>query len=78
MGTPIHEIMHTLGSFHEHQQEGRDRFVEVFPANSDLEEYTWTVNFDEVYDSASFGLPYDYNSVMHYGGTVGKFHKLNV
>lgn len=63
----MHELMHTLGFHHEHARADRDQFVTV----------NWTNilpgherNFDklpkELSDLIQLGLPYDYESVMHY------------
>ena len=66
-GTVMHELMHTLGFHHEHARADRDRFVFI----------NWTNivpgherNFDKLPSELSelirLGLPYDYDSVMHY------------
>ncbi|KAG8580054.1 hypothetical protein GDO81_007108 [Engystomops pustulosus] len=57
-----HELMHSLGFFHEHTREDRDNYIEVnweniAPANKAI------FNFD---DGNHQDLPYDYNSIMHY------------
>lgn len=63
----MHELMHTLGFHHEHARADRDKFVAI----------NWTNiipgherNFDKLPDELShliqLGLPYDYESVMHY------------
>ena len=60
-----HELGHALGFWHEQMRPDRDSYIKV--------NYQ---NFDRIYDMAfekygrdkveSFGLPYDYTSIMHY------------
>jgi len=67
-GTVIHEMAHSLGFFHEQSRPDRDQHVTIVYANiksgksNNFEEYR-TNRVD------SLGTPYDYDSVMHYGGT---------
>lgn len=62
----LHELGHVLGLVHEHQRVDRDEFVEVLWGNvSDPE--PGNVNWVRLDDSDTQGLPYDPNSVMHYG-----------
>lgn len=65
-GVIEHEVMHTLGFWHEQSRSDRDEYV--------------MVNFENIKDGAesqfakrndmfgSFGFPYDHASVVHYGG----------
>ncbi|KAF2350493.1 Peptidase M12A [Trinorchestia longiramus] len=63
VGTPIHEIGHAMGFFHEQSRNDRDDFVLVALENvrSGMENnfMSQTTN--------NFQVPYDYYSVMHYG-----------
>mmetsp|Transcript_21806 Transcript_21806/g.26705 ORF Transcript_21806/g.26705 Transcript_21806/m.26705 type:complete len:572 (-) Transcript_21806:425-2140(-) len=66
-GIIVHEVMHTLGFFHEHTRVDRDLFV--------------TINFDNILPGSirqfniiqaadTLDSPYDYGSVMHYKATA--------
>ncbi|CAD5216825.1 unnamed protein product [Bursaphelenchus okinawaensis] len=65
-GTIVHELMHTVGFFHEQSRYDRDQFIEiVWPnvingADDQFEKYGTNV-IDQ------FNEPYDYSSIMHYG-----------
>jgi len=58
-----HEMMHTLGFYHEHSRSDRDQYIKVnWEHISDGNEaqfltYRWTTGFGE---------HYDYDSIMHY------------
>ena len=65
-GIILHEIMHTLGYFHEHQRSDRDSYVNIYFDNIiDDAKYgfkKYTVNGYEGYDIGNF----DYESVLLY------------
>lgn len=67
VGTIVHELLHTLGFYHEHTRSDRDQYVQVM-WNNILPGHE--INFFKLDDDASqlmeLGLPYDYNSVLHY------------
>ncbi|XP_011161457.1 high choriolytic enzyme 1 [Solenopsis invicta] len=65
IGHAMHEMMHTLGIYHEHSRPDRDKYVQVHYLNI-IPEYRH--NFNKYNDSfvTTFDYPYDYNSVMHY------------
>ncbi|XP_055330775.1 zinc metalloproteinase nas-14-like [Paramacrobiotus metropolitanus] len=65
-GDVLHELMHTLGFFHEHARKDRDDFVTVnFDNIRNLADVR--INFERKYiDTTVLGLPYDYLSIMHY------------
>uniref|UniRef100_A0A336KAV7 Metalloendopeptidase n=1 Tax=Culicoides sonorensis TaxID=179676 RepID=A0A336KAV7_CULSO len=68
-GTALHEIAHALGIFHEQNRADRDNHVRVRFENiqNGLE-----ANFDKARPGTTntYGVPYDYGSVMHYSGNA--------
>ncbi|XP_055335903.1 astacin-like metalloprotease toxin 1 [Paramacrobiotus metropolitanus] len=66
LGHVLHELMHTLGFFHEHARKDRDDFVTVnFDNVKNFAEVR--INFERKYiDTTVLGLPYDYLSILHY------------
>lgn len=65
-GTIMHEILHSLGFYHQQSSSNRDSFVVINEGNIKDNQKG---NFDR-FDSdvvTDFELPYDYNSIMHYG-----------
>jgi len=68
-GIAAHELLHAIGFDHQQCTPGRDQYVTIMWSNirSDA-----THNFEEDSSSeyTSFGAPYDYGSVMHYGATA--------
>ncbi|ODM90472.1 Nematocyte expressed protein 6 [Orchesella cincta] len=75
LGNAIHEIIHALGFFHEHTRNDRDNFVRVNFENIVTEPPGVSNNFrkdSELNPDAEFsyfGVPYNYDSIMHYGKT---------
>ena len=55
----VHEIGHTVGLYHEHQRNDRDRHVWVSPR-------ALKIAYEQKGDLALDSGPYDYGSVMHY------------
>lgn len=65
-GTIAHEFIHALGFDHMHSASERDKYVEILWDNIE-DKFQYAFNkFDESIIS-QFGVPYDYESVMHYG-----------
>ncbi len=70
----VHEIMHAVGLYHEHQRPDRNLFIDVNfdnlspPTCSDCSASCQSANFGIPGDADAIGL-YDYDSVMHYGPT---------
>ncbi|XP_078540497.1 embryonic protein UVS.2-like isoform X1 [Lissotriton helveticus] len=63
-GTIQHELEHSLGFYHEHVRSDRDNYVTIMTQYISPEDL---VNFN-IENTNNLGLPYDYASVMHYGG----------
>lgn len=64
-GIIVHELGHVVGFWHEHTRPDRDRHVNIIRENiMSGQEYNFNkLNDDEV---NSLGVPYDYDSIMHY------------
>uniref|UniRef100_A0A182QJT4 Metalloendopeptidase n=1 Tax=Anopheles farauti TaxID=69004 RepID=A0A182QJT4_9DIPT len=65
--TPVHELMHSLGFYHEHNRLDRDRYVKILYDNM-LSDESLQSNFDLVDpgNTTTFNVPYDLGSIMHY------------
>lgn len=63
MGIPVHEIGHSLGFHHEQQRSERDNFITVKFDN--IRGYAG--QFHKHITATQFNVPYDFNSIMHYG-----------
>uniref|UniRef100_A0A3P8UC90 Metalloendopeptidase n=1 Tax=Amphiprion percula TaxID=161767 RepID=A0A3P8UC90_AMPPE len=61
-----HELMHVLGFYHEHTRSDRDQYVRINWKN--VPRY-YKENF-KTQNTENLNIPYDYNSVMHYGRTA--------
>ncbi|PIO58743.1 astacin, partial [Teladorsagia circumcincta] len=66
VGVAAHEIGHALGVHHTMTRHDRDKFIKVNVAN--VEPDKWSANLVKN-TGETFHLPYDYGSIMHYGGT---------
>ncbi|XP_055349176.1 uncharacterized protein LOC129596045 [Paramacrobiotus metropolitanus] len=64
MGIILHEILHTLGMFHEQNRPDRDDHVEIFPEHIMP---NMQINFDILPNMSVHGTKYDIESIMHYG-----------
>merc|ERR1711970_1108421 len=66
-GTIMHEFLHSLGIHHTQNRWDRDKYVQVNFRNIPKKKRT---NFEKQPKGKAdfFRLPYDYDSVMHYGG----------
>ncbi|XP_055353310.1 platelet-derived growth factor receptor beta-like [Paramacrobiotus metropolitanus] len=62
-GSVQHELMHTLGFYHEHQRPDRDDNVEIIWSNISPE---WNDSFAIIKGMETYRLPYDYDSVTHF------------
>lgn len=62
-GTPIHELMHSMGFAHEQSHPQRDQYITVYPENfSDFDQG----QFDKMSPLEAIGGTYDFRSIMHY------------
>ncbi|XP_065560955.1 zinc metalloproteinase nas-7-like [Artemia franciscana] len=64
-GTPIHELMHAIGFYHEQSRWDRDDYVTILEENIEADKLHNFNKYDEDRITA-FGQPYDWGSVMHY------------
>ncbi|XP_055351586.1 fibroblast growth factor receptor 4-like isoform X2 [Paramacrobiotus metropolitanus] len=62
-GSIQHELMHTLGFYHENQRPDRDKYIQIIWSNIKPEGFN---NFAIRHEMETYGLPYDYYSVTHY------------
>jgi hypothetical protein len=63
-GTIQHEFLHAIGIFHTQSRYDRKGHIKILWKNI-KEKYKYNFNFEHGTDP--YGLPYDYDSVMHYG-----------
>ncbi|KAH9499528.1 Zinc metalloproteinase dpy-31 [Bulinus truncatus] len=68
-GIVIHEIGHAIGWMHEQSRPDRDKFVQV---NVALASTRLQAQYRKIHYWEDFGVPYDYLSIMHYGGAMGR------
>ncbi|XP_058124168.1 astacin-like [Anopheles ziemanni] len=68
-GTIIHEFLHALGFVHMQSASDRDFYVQINWAAIPSDKAS---NFDRYSSNVieDFGIPYDYDSVMHYSNTA--------
>jgi len=67
LGTFVHEILHAIGFHHEQSRTDRDDHVTINWENIQPGKEGNFRKYDEA-TVTSFGVPYDYDSVLHYGG----------
>lgn len=66
-GVVLHEILHALGFFHQQSSSNRDEYVKINWENiSEGKEYNFS-KYNTTFIT-SFGVDYDYGSIMHYSG----------
>ncbi|KAI1714513.1 astacin (Peptidase family m12A) domain-containing protein [Ditylenchus destructor] len=61
LDTIIHELMHSVGFYHEHERWDRDNFISILWPNIDREAYDQFGRVD-LTESSYYGQQYDYNS----------------
>ncbi|KAL3078468.1 hypothetical protein niasHT_032764 [Heterodera trifolii] len=59
----MHELLHILGLHHEHQRQDRSEYIDI---NIDNVRKGKEKNFREEMEQESWGLPFDYESIMNY------------
>ncbi|CEF70625.1 Astacin-like metalloendopeptidase [Strongyloides ratti] len=60
-----HEILHTIGFYHEHSRINRDKNLKIYYQNI-ISSRKQSFDIVSKKDSNTFGVPYDYGSVMHF------------
>ncbi|XP_062699107.1 seminal metalloprotease 1 [Aedes albopictus] len=65
LGTIMHELLHTLGFYHQQSATNRDQYVKILWKNIEPEQKHnfKKYSYDKVTD---FNIKYDYGSIMHY------------
>ena len=63
--TPLHEIMHALGFWHEQQRGDALDHIDINRENCKMTDSSFNINFN-FQSWVNSGHPYDYDSVMHY------------
>ncbi|CAD6197157.1 unnamed protein product [Caenorhabditis auriculariae] len=63
--TAIHELMHSVGFYHEHERWDRDQHINILWHNIDKDAYDQFGKVD-LAESSYYGQVYDYYSIMHY------------
>ena len=73
-----HEFMHALGVFHTQSRRDRNEYVTVHKEN--IKRGMWSQFRNELrIKTSTYNLPYDYRSIMHYGGRYfSKNRKLTI
>ncbi|GAB0099068.1 hypothetical protein DMENIID0001_148910 [Sergentomyia squamirostris] len=70
IGTIQHQILHSLGLFHTHTAYNRDEYITI----KNIDDYYYKSYLEINYENSRFGLPYDYNSVMHFKETAFAYY----
>jgi len=69
-GNAIHEIIHAIGFFHEQTRNDRDEYVLVHSENvqpGSMSNFLKESEMNPPSETETFGIPYNYDSIMHYG-----------
>ncbi|CEF67164.2 Astacin-like metalloendopeptidase [Strongyloides ratti] len=62
----VHELLHTVGLWHEQMRFDRDRYIKIHYENIDKWMYPQFAKVDTD-EATTYNIPYDYKSIMHYG-----------
>ena len=68
-GSIQHELLHALGLHHAQSRSDRDKYIEIKKENI-MEKAQFNFARYEPSAVSHYDLPYDFGSVMHYGGTA--------
>ncbi|KAK6476173.1 high choriolytic enzyme 1-like [Huso huso] len=68
-GIIIHELMHTLGFYHEHNRSDREDYITIMVDNIQ----PGREDQFQILNTNNLGTKYDYGSIMHYGRQVYSF-----
>ncbi|VDN02114.1 unnamed protein product [Thelazia callipaeda] len=63
--TIIHEMMHVVGFYHEHERWDRDNYIDIIWQNIDRAAIDQFGKVD-LSKTSYYGQPYDYRSILHY------------
>ena len=63
-GLILHEFIHAWGFYHEHSRPDRNKYITVYKEH--MNESNWGAFEIINVDAKTFGLPFDYGSIMHY------------
>uniref|UniRef100_A0A0N5AZI6 Metalloendopeptidase n=1 Tax=Syphacia muris TaxID=451379 RepID=A0A0N5AZI6_9BILA len=63
--TVIHEMMHVVGFYHEHERWDRDQYIDIIWQNIDKAALDQFGKVD-LSKTSYYGQPYDYKSILHY------------
>uniref|UniRef100_A0AAF5D318 Metalloendopeptidase n=2 Tax=Strongyloides stercoralis TaxID=6248 RepID=A0AAF5D318_STRER len=74
IGRIQHETMHALGFYHEHSRYDRDKYIQVLSKNVHPDDYSNNFKKVSVQDSNTFGVPFDFGSVMLYEKKMYSFN----
>jgi len=64
-GIVMHENIHSLGFNHEQTRPDRDQYIKVY--TTEIQDGNAQYQYKTYAGSLTFGVPYDYSSIMHYG-----------
>ncbi|XP_055536542.1 zinc metalloproteinase nas-14-like [Wyeomyia smithii] len=67
IGSIVHQLLHTLGFSHPSSRPDRDLYVQVNYSNINTHNYINLEKYSTQIDN-DFGIPYDYDSIMHRSG----------
>ena len=71
---PIHEDMHALGFWHEHQRPDRNEHISIHPNRTylldDQFKFAYSTEIWEMYDWEPSGTDYDIDSITHYTSSM--------